>query len=598
MHWRTGVLAWRDVVHEDCQRDPELAALHYHLAAEDTAYFMVMFCPIYESRATPDYEWDEDKQEWVIYLKPAGWYPWVPFHFQVEMIRWIERVKSLSQITDVTGKGDGVVEKSREMGASWIFCLVAAHDFLFGNNQDIGLVSYAEYVVDNAHDPKSLFFKIRALIGVYDKVPKTSHAPGTLWHDLPVRVPSFMAPAGYKKGEHDRVMQITHPTKNNSIIGNSTTGKTGTAARWSWGFIDEGSKNDKLLKIWGSLQAVTYHRFVGSSVDLTYGDDFYRLARDAERATTFDEPGPSFFKIPWHLHPLRDENWLESERARSNLDPYDFKREYEMDYFAGFGDWVYPYGQQMQVVPAAYVMGDGPVSGAIDPGIADPTAITLFQGIPGSGRARLFDALMLKTESAEQLAPMMMGFPPGHAEWDTCPEEGRDFMARMWDFRQRGEKVDWVGDPYGAAVGGSGSETFYAALFRASQEKSLEYPDLPACHIIVRYNYDNTARHHPGRKEALATLLPHLDINDNFGGRKFLAALQSHRYKPEDATTTERLKPEHGWGSHLVTSAEFHAVHNKAITEALRFRHKTIPGPHVPPRTNRTPQKPRIQRVA
>lgn len=599
LDWRYRVLAWRSYVHEQCQSDPSLAALHYDLAAADPEYFRVMFCPIYEPRATIDYEWDEDAEQWVEFEKPSGWYPWVPFHFQVDLGRWINRVTTLSRLDPDgrLGRGDGVVEKSREMGASWEFCKEAAHDFLFQDNTDIGFVSYKEEVVDNGDDPKSLFYKLRALIGVYPKVPIRSYAPDTMWHDLPVRIPDWMAPAGWSYRDHNRVNHIAHPTKNNNLRGNSTSGRTGTGDRWSWGMIDEGAKNDNVPDIWGNLQAVTLHRLILSSADLTYGDGFFNLARSAEKAVREGTPGPSFYQIPWTLHPLRDDGWLEAERNRSNLDPAQFAREYEMNYLAGFGDWVYPYAQQIQPGPFPYVPGMGPVYASIDPSIADPNAILIFQNIMGTGRTRLVDALVINVQTAEELTPILMGFPPGHEEYESCPFGARDFMAFLWRLRERGENVTWVGDPYGNSNSAAGTGTFYEAVLRRSQELSTQYPELPHNSITIYFDYDDTARYHPGRKEALTALLPNLDVNDVPGARHVLEALQRNHYKPADGITTERLKPEHDWTSHPTTSAEFFAVHNRVTGDVQRMRRQRMsPGPHLPrTHTPRRAQKPRLQ---
>ena len=597
LDWRRRVLAWRSYVHDQCQSDPLLAALHYDLAADDPEYYRVMFCPIYESRATIDYDWDDETQTWFEFEKPPGWYPWIPFHFQVDFGHWIRKVKSTTRLTHDgrSGKGDGVVEKSREMGASWEFCKEAAHDFIFADNADIGFVSYKEEVVDNGDDPKSLFFKLRALIGVYPKVPAKSYAPETMWDNLPVRIPDWMAPAGFNFRDHNRVNHIIHPTKNNSLLGNSTSGKTGVGARWTWAVIDEGAKNDKLMQIWGSLQPVTLHRFTLSSVDLSYGDDFFNLARLAEKATRDSSEGPSFFQIPWHYHPLRDEGWLESERARSS-DKAHFAREYEMNYLAGFGDWVYPYAQQIQPGPFPYVPGMGPVYASIDPSIADPNAILIFQNIIGTGRTRLVDAHVVNINTAEELTPTLMGFPQGHAEFDKCPYGSRDFMAFMWKLRERGETVTWVGDPYGNTNSAAGGVTFYEATLARSQELVKEYPDLPSTTITIHYDYDDAARYHPGRKEALTALLPNLDVNDTPGGRHVLEAISRNHYKPADDITSERLKPVHDWTSHPTTSAEYFAVHNRAVGNAGRMRRERMtPGPQPPSRSSqRRAQKPRL----
>lgn len=578
LSWRTAVLAYRTLIHRLCDENAEMAALQYELAARDPEYWRVMFGVLYEPRQTLDIMIDAQGNE-VSFIKPQGWYPWIPFPFQVRMGRWIQDVKTRHY--DPHGKSDGVCEKSREMGASWEFCKEAAHDFLFANNVTIGMLSRKEDMVDAPEDARSLFYKVRALIGIYAKVPEKAYAPATLWHEAPCRAPVWMRPANWEAKSNDFRGKLVHPTKSNSILGESTSSKSGIGARASWMVIDEGAKIEELADIWGGLAATTPHRFVVSSADLRYGPDFYDLARAAERAS-WDEhaTGPSYFRIPWHDHPLRNEQWLDSERARST-DPHDFAREYEINYHAGFGDWVYPYAQQMQPVPAPYSVALGQVTCALDPGIRDATALAVFQDDPGERRYRLIEGLVVKAPSAEYLAPILVGMPPAWAGWETGDYDGAamEVAALFRAFREAGVRVRFVGDPYGDNAGGAGNESFYLALFRAANAllDDLEW-DKEAYRVVVHTKYDEGARYHPKRKELTTQLLPLLDVHDSPRCRYILAALQDYRYKPLDEGRTaiaEPNKPMHGWSSHPSTAVEYFAVHAMLSTDYGRTAPRT-----------------------
>src|SRR5690606_7329132 len=142
-------------------------------------------------------------------------------------------------------------------------------------------------------------------------------APGTFWDGLPTATPDFMRPAGFSNKDHNFRNRILHPTKNNSLLGNSTSGRTGLGARLSWLVIDEGAKIEELSMIWGGLAATTQHRFTVSSADIRFGNDFMNIANQARSAQS--DPslfGPSLFRIPWNDNPLRDEQWFESAKAR------------------------------------------------------------------------------------------------------------------------------------------------------------------------------------------------------------------------------------------------------------------------------------------
>lgn len=569
--WRSAVLTYRELVRRRADADPEFRARVNHLAAVDPAYDMIVYGCIFEPRRMRDIELLPDGTERT-FIKPAGWYPWIPFHFQVQMIRWIEDV--ISRDDDETGKSDGICEKSREMGASWIFCQVAAHQWRWLDNISIGIASRKEELVDKPEDPKSLFFKIRALLGLNPRIPEKVNAPGTFYHDLICAPPPWLVPHGFKPDEHDFRMNLIHPTKSNSIKGESTTSQSFIGDRLSWALVDEGAKiKNKLKEVYGGLQAVTIHRFINSSADLRYGPDFHELAQAAKYAD--ENPGatgPSYCRLDWWLHPLRTEAWFRAEKARAT-DPHDFAREYEINYRAGFGDWVYPYAQQMEAGHYPYdpVLGDVVV--AIDPGIRDPNAVLLFQYDPFRSRWRLFDALAFKAQSADEVAPILMGLPPGHWARESLADQNQielaDTFCEVWD----SQEPDFVGDPYGDNAGGASSDSFYERLFTRAdeiQEKDrASGRDVIAHDLAVATKYDEGARFHPARKEALAQLLQILDINDTPRCQYVLAAFKEARYKPADDESqvmTEPAKPVHDWTSHPRSAAEYFAVHAIAAT--------------------------------
>lgn len=569
LSWRTSVLAYRTLIHRLCETDREMQAIQYELSARDPEYWRVMFGVLYEPRATLDIMINDNGEE-VTFVKPQGWHPWIPFPFQVELGRWISDVTSRTM--DTKGRGDGVVEKSREMGASWEFCKAASHDWLFGENMTVGLLSRKEDMVDAPEDSRSLFYKIRALAGVYDKVPETSFAPGTIWDGVPCRMPLWMRPVGFEKKYHDFRGKLIHPTKSNAILGESTSSKSGIGARATYMVIDEGAKIEALADIWGGLGATTPHRLVVSSADLRFGPDFYNLARSAERAKNHpDLPGPSYFRIPWDVHPLRNQQWFEAEKSRAT-DSHDFAREYEINYHAGFGDWVYPFAQQMQSTNAPYSIALGQVTLALDPGIRDPTSVGVFQDDPGNGRFRLVEAITLETPSAEHLAPILLGMPEDHECWSEGPydQSAYEFADFMRKLRESGVRVRMVGDPYGDNAGGAGNESFYMALYRRGAELLESIGVEPqSFRLVVHTKYDEGAKYHPKRKEMTAKLLPMLDINDTPGARHILAALQDYRYKPLDdgkSAITEPTKPMHNWASHPATMVEYFSVHSMMTT--------------------------------
>lgn len=562
LRWREKALAFRELCHRMCDDDPEQRAGIIALAAQDPAFFTLVFGCILEPRDITDYRVNDDG-ELVSFRKPRGWYPWIPYGFQIETIRFIEGC--VSRQDDPTGKGDGVVEKSRDMGATWNFCLYVSHQWLFADDFIAGLFSRKEDLVDS-NDPASMFYRIESLLGLNPKVPETTYAPGTIFDGARVRIPDYLIPAGYEAKVHNQKLSLRHPTKTNQIVGESTTSRSGIGTRTSVSIIDEAAKIDNLLEMWSGMGPVTNHRFVLSSADRRYGDGMFILANRAKLAA--QDPtrsGASFLSLSWDRHPLRDAGWLERERARYEGDEHGFKREYEIDWDAGMGDWVYPAAKTLIPVDAPFVeVGGGDVYGSIDPGLRDPTSVVFSQHMPVENIYHIFEALELATPNAEYLAPILMGFPPGHQVRAAYPEHAlQDVMDFTWNMRKTGRAIRWVGDSYGDNAGGSSRESFYEALFLTSEELSKTYPDLPPVKIIVMTKYDEGARYHRKRKECLASMLPRMRFHDAPRTRFVLEAIQNNRYKSQDEdriVMNEPNNPAHDWSSHATTACEFLAV--------------------------------------
>jgi len=570
--WRDKVLAFRELMHRYANEDPVKRAGILKLAAADPAFFMAVFGVLFDPKGEPDLHIDENGDLAVI-DKPAAWYPWIPYPFQVETVRWYQDVRRHKHGSK--GRGDGVVEKSRDMGITWTFCLIAAHSWLFDDDSTFGLISYKEDLVKD-DSPKGMMYKVKSLLGIgRARIPERCYAPDTPYHMAPARLPDWLIPAGFDPKIHSHQLSLKHPTKTNQITGESTTSKSGIGDRQGAVFIDEGAKNDKLLDIWTGLAAVTHHRFVFSSADRQYGDDMFMLAskgRLADANPSLD--GPSFLSLPYNLHPLRDgERWLEAERARFEGSDSAFRREYLIEWNADSSALVYPSAQNIVPGDFPYNPLAGGVTCTIDPGLRDPTAIQFYQFLPEEGGHQLFDAITLDIDSAEFLTPILMGWPPGHEMrlkpgYYEASGQGdiQEIMDLMWTLRSSGKTVKFVGDPYGDNAGGANAQSFYTTMYLTSRELNAKYPDLPPFSITVLTKYDEGARYHRARKEALTRMIPSIKFNNVPRVRYVVTALQEHRYKPYNqnhSVQNEPSTPIHDYTSHHAASAEYFAVSTK-----------------------------------
>jgi hypothetical protein len=119
-------------------------------------------------------------------------------------------------INAVFGDEDVLIEKSRDMGASWM-CLILMHwKWLFDQDMSFLLVSWKERLVDGAGD--SLFAHL-------DFIHK--------------HLPSWMIPDGYNP-KYDRIkLKYVNRDRNNRFDGESTTANVGRGGRRTGILVDE-----------------------------------------------------------------------------------------------------------------------------------------------------------------------------------------------------------------------------------------------------------------------------------------------------------------------------------------------------------------------
>ncbi|MGB3327644.1 MAG: hypothetical protein WBA46_01745 [Thermomicrobiales bacterium] len=529
LEWRDRVIRYRDHIRKQADVDERVRKAVLHLAANDPAYFCCIFGLIFEPR------WKGDT--------PPGWRPWIPFPFQVETLRWI-----MDLGTKTGPRRHGVIEKARDMGASWMCCLVAVHFFLFADAGSVGFSSRSQDEVDVRGNPKSLFTKLRGLL--------TLDGNGVEAKD---RLPDWLFPAGWSNRTHDKAMLLTHPSKPVSISGATTTKNTARGDRTTWWFNDEAAFNPYYGVSRASQVSVADHIISVSSAGMDDGGSFKAEAEQAALAKTNpDLPGSSYIRLDWFLNPLHDQQWYQDKKAEMN-DDYAFAREIEIDYMAGQGDWVYPRSHRIEAGDYPYDATGGTLYCAIDPGLRDPTAIAYGQYNPHTGRTRWVKAILVNGMDARFVASLLVGVPisgeGGYSHHDYAPY--LDFMAWTKSLRT---SIEYVGDPFGSHRGADGSRTFYQALMEESHALTQGKHS-----IIVLSDFDKQSQTFTRRLESLNKALPQMDFDRD--AEPLLVAIQQSRYpEQKDASMFEPLKPRHDSWSHFRSAAEFYAVHIDLFT--------------------------------
>ncbi|TDN54638.1 hypothetical protein EC843_101684 [Buttiauxella sp. JUb87] len=268
--------------------------------------------------------------------------PFLLFPKQEEWLGWLyERWQ---------GREDGLTEKSRDMGLSWLCVGAAVHMFLFYPGTVVGFGSRKEEYVDNTSDPKSLFWKARQFISM-----------------LPVE----FRPAGWNEKKHAPFMKIQN-VENGAMIVGEAGDNIGRGARTSIYFKDESAFYERPEIIEAALSQTSNCR-IDVSTPNGSGNPFYRRRHSGKT---------SIFTFHWRDDPRKDEAWYKEQCGK--LDPVVVAQEIDIDYDASTNDAYIP-GPLVEAAQSNSFMDVEPI-GPLQLGVDvarfgdDKTCLVLRQG--------------------------------------------------------------------------------------------------------------------------------------------------------------------------------------------------------------------------
>lgn len=536
--WRDAINAYRTARRRACSRDVNEQKREWIRCKNDTAYFLCIWGVIFEPRTVES--------------EPPSWKPFILFPFQVHMVRWIEHILSLNPESS-NGRGDGVIEKSRDMGATNIFCGVAVKHFIWDDVFVAGFISKKFEDVDKRGSMGTIFYRLRALLGAEDAVPPN------------LRLPKFLQPAGFDYNAHITwgAASIINPEPGKSCIleGETTTKLSGVSNRSTMRLNDEAARFDNFSGTWANQQATSDHRFALSTADISHGPAFKNMA-DLGRECLVSpfKAGPSLLRLEYQLHPFHTKEWYEGQwaRAQSNMDPGEFLREYNIDYEAERGEEVYPRFKDAKAEHAPYDPHGGQMYCFIDPGIRDPGAIVWVQRDVNKGGFNVVESFQgLGGEGADFYASVLTGiYWSGDRQYDYTEYPRIDEIMEFT--RNITQPITYAGDPAGKAKGAGGTErdTWYFNLTMFARE-------LAGASVHVNTITADNARTYEARKQAINWIAPALRFHEGQGGAWVLTCLKNSRYKKPSLRgheAYEPLKPAHDKHSHMRTALEYGAT--------------------------------------
>ena len=256
-------LEFRKKLIESASGNKDISSDLWSACSRDFLFYVNAFCWTYDPR------------------KKNGTVPFITWDYQDEVL--LDLVDCI-----FTGK-DVVLQKSRDMGASWIILLVFEWLWHFRSDLSFLLVSRNEDYVDKPGNPKSLFWKI-------DFLHKNQ--------------PKWLLPNMTRTK-----LRLTNEDTGSNIDGESTTGDVARGDRRTAIGLDEFAafEIDSSYRALSSTRDATKCRIFNSTPAGTAGA-FYDLTQKSEIKN---------IKLHWTLHPEKAVDLYEDENGKKRSPWYD-----------------------------------------------------------------------------------------------------------------------------------------------------------------------------------------------------------------------------------------------------------------------------------
>lgn len=247
----------------ECQADVEAQEREHARCRASFIYWLTYYGWCYEPR--PPYK---------------GLLPFVPFEFQKEAAQWLQDRETNLQ--------EGIVEKARDMGATWLIVAWFTWSWLYEDDFTGLFCSRKVTLVDSKGDPSSIMEKARIIIR---------------------NLPTWMQPAGYDELKHALKLRILNPVNGNQLLGEGGN-QIGRGARATRILIDEAAFLPQPSNVEASLGETAEVKIWLSTPNAP--GDWFCIKRHSE-------DGPPVLSLRWKLDP-RKNGWVALDAQGAVID--------------------------------------------------------------------------------------------------------------------------------------------------------------------------------------------------------------------------------------------------------------------------------------
>jgi hypothetical protein len=485
-------LVQRLQINDACLRKAEARAMTWNLCArpdspvEGCIFFIENF----------GFTFDPRPHAWPNHL------PFILFDYQKEAIAWL--------INHIDNGRDGLIEKSRDMGISWVvFVWVSLWYWLFRDGINILVGSYKEALVDN-RTKDSLFGMIDYAVDA---------------------LPTWILPKGFNKDKHRTQMKLVNPTNSNLITGDTMNPDFARGSRKTAVLFDELGSWDYAKDAWESAGDSTSCRIANSTPK---GYNFYAMLRNGESGREID-----ILTLHWKLHPLKDDEWYEHEKLRRTEE--EIAQELDISYNKSQEGRVYPEWNDANVVSGLFPYDDAyPLYIGWDFGQTDDTAIIWMQKV--QHKWRIVDVYRNTGKTIDFYVPFITGMVSSDSYAYTKKDLEMIAEHKNW------KKGIHFGDPAGRFT---------------NQVTNTSVLDVLRNHGIY-VNFNDAWKEFQKRKTAAKLLMQDgIEMHINERTKYFSICMANAAYPKVKAQGVENIKsqkPKHDYTSHFRSAFEYLAL--------------------------------------
>lgn len=461
---------------------------------------------------------DNPAEGCIFFIENFGWtfnpkmtlkhFPFILFECQKRAIR---------QIVEHIDKGrDIFIEKSREMGVSWlVFCYIALWYWLFREGANGLLGSYKEKLVDDR--------SIDSLFG------KLDYALANL--------PDWMMPGNFVMKKHRTKLKLANPENGNVITGDTMNPNFGRGSRKTFIMFDELAFWDYAKDAWESAGDATNCRIANSTPN---GYDYYAMLR---------ESGIDVLTLHWREHPLKDEQWYAYECMRRTEE--EIAQELDISYTKSKVGRVYPEWNDSNVLLGKYEYDENlPLYIGWDFGKSDDTAIIWAQ--PSREGMRVIDTFRKTGKNIDFFIPIITGMIYADINYEYSPEE-MDIISAHGKWK----KATHFGDPAGRFRNQVSDETVISVLRKYG----------------ITVNFKDPWKEFKIRKrEAKMAMMNRVLVNDNPRTRYFNLCMIQASYpivKVNGVGEVRSEAPKHDSTSHYRSAFEYMCIGISTLTDTI-----------------------------